>query len=340
MEKVSNVIIGNKAFVFLNDAITLKRSQLITAQMYDLKEKGYHVTLKINSEGGEVLAGWNIMDAIITTEADTHIIGIAASMAGVIAQFGKRRYINDNGIGHAHPPEGGHGEVIEMVRASLKTAMLSRSNLTEDQVTAFFKEGGKNNFFDADEMKSQGLVDEIVVTGQPRISIENQDKSEVFQIFNKLITNNNMDSEIKNELDSSKKEVGKLSNKLELLEGEKETLTNSLKEQAEVASTLKSENEELKNKLAEVEKEKAEVLITNAIEQGKIKEADKEKWNERAVKDFEAISDILNEVNSADFIVENTLSDKKSKPFAEMNEEEKADLARKNPEMYNKLIMK
>lgn len=340
MEKVSNFIIGNNAFVLLDDMITLERSKRITSQIYDFAEKGYHVTLKINSEGGEVLAGWNIADALITTNSDTHIIGLAASMAGVVAQFGNKRYINDNGIGHAHPPQGGGSEVKEMVRKSLKTALLSRSNLSEDQVTAFFKEGGGNNFFDADEMKAKGLVDEIIVTNQPVISIENKDKSEVFQFFNKLITNNSMDLEIKNELDSSKKEVGKLTNKLEMLEGVNETLTNSLKEHTDSVKALEDENEVLKNKLAEANKSKAVVLIENAIEKGSVSRDKKDDMIEKATNNYDLVSELLNDIKSADFVVENSFSDKEAKPFNKMSGEEKAELARTSPEMYNKLIMK
>lgn len=340
MENISNIIIGNDAFVLLNSEITQASSKLITAQIYDLKEQGFHVTLKINSTGGEVLAGWNIIDALITTESDTHIIGIAASMAGVIAQFGKRRLANDNAIGMIHPPQGGHNEVIEMVRASLKTALTSRSKLNDIDIQKYLGEGGTENFFDADQMERLGLIDEKIITNQPVISIENKDKSKVFQFFNKLITNNSMDLEIKNELDSSKKEVGKLTNKLEMLEGVNETLTNSLKENADSVKTLEDENEVLKNKLAEANKSKAVVLIENAIEKGSVSRDKKDDMIEKATNNYDLVSELLNDIKSADFVVENSFSDKEAKPFNKMSGEEKAELARTNPEMYNKLIMK
>jgi ATP-dependent protease ClpP protease subunit len=335
-----NKLLDGEAYLLLNSEITLENSLLITNEMYDLKAQGYHITLKINSGGGLVLPAYNIIDALITTESDTHIIGLAASMAGVVAQFGKRRFANDNAIGMIHPPEGGNTEVREMVREALKKALTSKSKLSDEEITSYLGTEGQDTFFNADTMLEKGLVDKIITTNVLVNTVDNMDKNELFEIFNKLITDETMDVKNEIELKAIQDEKAVLANKLETVEVEKTTLTNSLKEANEQIETLKAEGEVMKAELATSNKEKAEALINSAIEAGKIKEADKAKWEENAVSNYGLVSDMLTNIQTGDFVIENTLSNAVVKNFAEMTPDEKATLARTNPTKYNELILK
>ena len=338
--KYSNRLLDGEAFVLLNEEITQHNSMMIAEEIYFLKAQGFHMTLKINSVGGSVLAGWNIIDALITTESDTHIIGLAASMAGVISQFGVKRLANDNAIGMIHPPSGGSGEVIEMVRSSLKKALTSRSNLSKIEIDSYLDATGTENFFDASELLEKGLIDEIVETGIKSEAIDNKNTEELFQIFNKQIKEKAMDIDLKNELKTANDEKAVLASQVEGLTGEKKTLTNSLSESATKVTELETEVGELKNQLGEANKSKATVLITNAIEKGILSEDKKDEMIDKATENYELVNSLLGEIKAPEMVIENFMNNDKTKNFADMNEEEKADFARKNPEAYNKLILK
>ena len=336
-----NKLLEGEAYLLLNDEITAENSILIANEMYDLKAQGYHITLKINSVGGSVLAGYNIIDALITTESDTHIIGLAASMAGVIAQFGKKRYANDNAIGMIHPPQGGSNDVIEMVRESLKKALTSKSKLTELEITSYLAVNGTENYFDAETMLAKGLIDEIVPTNVLVNTVNSYEKTELFEIFNKLITNEEMEVKDEKELQAIQGEKAVLANKLETAEAEKETLTNSIEDANKTIEALKAEIESMKAEIATSNKAKAEALINSAVEAGKIKEDKKDKFIEDATTNYSLVAELLSNIQSGDFVVENSLNTLSTiKNFADMTNEEKANLARTNPTKYNELISK
>ena len=64
------------------------------------------INIRINSAGGSMLDGYSIFNAIKNSakECDTYTDGVAASIAGVIFQAGKRRYMNDFGKLMIHAP--------------------------------------------------------------------------------------------------------------------------------------------------------------------------------------------------------------------------------------------
>lgn len=329
----TNRLLEGQAFVLLNDEITLHNSAMIADEMYWLKSEGYKITLKINSPGGAVLAGWNIVDALITTKSDTHVIGLAASMAGVVAQFGVKRYANDNAIGMIHPPKGGDNqEFIEIVRAGLKKALTSKSKLTSEEIDQYMSENSGDYFFSAVEMKEKGLIDEIVETGQ-KIDVENKDKKELFQIFNSIITDSEMDNDVKNELKAIREEKDQLIDKITELENSKKTLGDE-------NETLKNENTALKEQVETANKTKAEELINRALKSGKVKEDEKEGFIKDAINNYELVAKFIDKIQDSSGAIEDLINETNNqKSFADMSEEEKAELARNKPEMYNKLIM-
>lgn len=325
-----NRIINGTGFVLLNGGISMKNSAMIAQELYDIKAKGIHPVLKINSGGGSVLGGYNIVDAVKTTGADTHIIGIAASMAGIIAQFGAKRMANDHAIAMIHPPTG-TGDIIEMVRAGLQTALKGRSKFSEDEVLALFEDGAKDEFYNAESMEKFGLIDEIIPTHEKAIEIGNKTKTELFEIYNNLINTEKMDLDVQNELKSLREENAKISG-----------LEADNKAQKEELEAVKAENVTLCEQVKAEQKIKAETLIKNAIESGKLKEADSEKWTDNAVNNFELVSDMLSEITvDNSMVVEDLLNvDNKKKTLKEMSQVERAELAKNQPEVYNNLILK
>jgi ATP-dependent protease ClpP protease subunit len=338
----TNRIIENEAFILLNEDINFTNSAMIAEEMYWHHAQGLKITVKINSVGGNVMAGYNIIDAIKQTNADTHIIGVAASMAGIISQFGKRRMANNNAVIMIHPPSGTDNDLKEIMRASLGKMLTERSKLSEEEVTNMLKDDSPEVFMDAQEMLSKGLVDEIVETNHPK-AVAN-DAKEYFYIYNKYVNNK-----------STKMDFTKIKNTLELADNATEDrvvekikdLKNDLedtKTKQEAAELAKSETEkelkEVKAKLASFQESQVKDLIENAVKEGRIEETGKEKWTDLANKDFALAKQTLESISvapqhSADYIEVG----KEKKKFKDMTPEEKADLARKDPKVYNKMIL-
>lgn len=131
----------------------------------------------INSTGGSVVDGYNICNAILKTKTkvDTYCAGIAASMAGVIFQCGRKRIMADYGILMYHNPystdstdqESG---VLASMRESLNRIIAQKSGM-DSQAVALMME--RTTFINAEEAQTMGLCDEIESTAglnAPRMS--------------------------------------------------------------------------------------------------------------------------------------------------------------------------
>lgn len=332
-----NRIIDGQGFVFLPKNITYDNSAVTTKEIYDMKAAGLHPIVKINGMGGHVLGAYSIIDAIKTTEADTHITGLAASVHGIIAQHGKNRIADSHAIGMFHPPAGGEA-IIELVRDGLKDQLSGRSKLSGDQIDKIMNSGSKNRFMKASEMKEFSLVDEVIPSHQIVDLPENATKEELFNIYNKLITNDEQmnDLDITNELNSLRKEKEKISSQVTDLETKNSAITEELE-------TVKAENKTLCEEIAVVNKAKAELLVKNAVEANKIKKEDSEKWVKNATENYDMVNDLLEGIQvSNDIVVEDLLDSggaSEVKTFNTMSDDEQADLARSNPELYNKEIL-
>ena len=109
---------------------------------YLVNEGVTDLTIDINSIGGSVVEGFGIFAAIKDSPINitTRVVGIAASMAGIISQAGDKRVIMDYGLFHAHGPQVPEGKVVEATLVnkmleSLKIMISSKANLSEDKIT-------------------------------------------------------------------------------------------------------------------------------------------------------------------------------------------------------------
>lgn len=344
--RYTNRIIDNEAFILLNDEITPSNASMIAEEMYWHKANNLSITLKINSPGGNVFAGYTIMDAVLTTKADTHIIGIAASMAGIIYLVGNKRKANSNASLMIHPPTGGSAEILEIIRKQLKNLLTGRSKLSEDEVTNLMADGAKDNFYDISQMIEMGIVDEVVDVNQ-KVIAKSTNPKELYAIYNKIITEEKkMDlKEIKNTLDLSQnaseerviEAVAELKQKYSTSEEQVETLqTKKAELEAKVAEYEQKETQMIENRAKE--------LVEGAIADGRIQEDMKDSWLSLAKNSYDTVKktfDGLKKDEQKMFSVADLLDDKKGvKAFKDMTEEEKAKLARENPEAYNRALEK
>lgn len=342
--KYTNRIKDNEAFILLNDEITLQNSAMIADEMYWHHAQGLQITVKINSPGGNVIGGYSIIDAVLTTKANTHVIGLAASMAGIIFLFGKKRIANSNATLMIHPPTGGDKKFLEIIRQQLKDILVGRSNMSEDEVTSLIGEGGVDSFYNIDQMEKMGLVDERINVNQP-VSIQNKNPQELYAVYNSIITN-------KAEMD-----LKEIKNTLKLADNASEERVNEavrdLKskytEAEEKILNLEVEKEELTNKVKDYEKKEKELsetrakeLIENAVKAGKITEQGKEAWLKSAQNDYDLAKQTLESLKASEeqFSVSDLINQQGQKSFKDMTQAEKEKLARENPEAYNKLVEK
>lgn len=282
------------------------------------------VTIDINSIGGNIKEGFSIFSAIKDTKmfTTTKVVGIAASMAGMISQAGDRRIIKDYGILHTHGPQTPSGKsadkgMLDIMKASLKTILMSKAEISEDRANELLS---KENVFTAVEAMELGFFDEVETTRglKPSFDVSNS-MEELFTMANQFIDDNNqnnkqmkelntllgLENEAKEEavfeaiksLNEKASKVEELENSNDELKSSIETLNNQVTELTNGLGSKDEEISELKNELNESLKLNAAELIENSIKLGKIKEDSKEAWINAATNDFKGTKSLLEGIN-------------------------------------------
>lgn len=291
---VKNRIINGQGTVFLDDEVTHFTGQDLSRLILDFKSNGIEPIVNINSIGGSVFAGYQIIDSMLQVQANSHISGLAASIAAIIALHGSYRTANDYSVMMLHQASGKNSELNALVNASLRK-ILEKSSLPIEKINAIFDEG-KDLFFDSSEMLQYGLIDKIVETDRKKkVDYTQTNCKEMWEVFNSIINNNqNMDL-VKNKLNLSASATEQdVLNKIAIIESEKSTLEALAKESANEVNALKTENSELKNKLQELEESNAEAekVAANAFAEAlvsakKIVKEDIQNWTDLYISNKE-----------------------------------------------------
>lgn len=130
------------------------------------------ITLVILNPGGEIHAGNAIIDTMMTCGCDirTVVIGIAASMAAVIASCGTKgkRFIGTNAEMMIHQALGGvSGQTSDILRSAnhiqklndrLYTLLARNAGVSVEQISA---DCDRDTYLDAEETIRYGLADHI-----------------------------------------------------------------------------------------------------------------------------------------------------------------------------------
>ncbi|GAB3194698.1 ATP-dependent protease ClpP protease subunit/outer membrane biosynthesis protein TonB [Pontibacter aydingkolensis] len=291
-----------------------------------------NLEIRINSGGGSVLAGYDIVDALLTTPMNTttYIAGMAGSMAGVIAMAGKTVRIVNYGLLMIHSVGGiDNPAVIEKFNQSLIAIFNTRPGINKSYMEQLM---AKETFFTAQEAIDAGFVDEIVATNHTITQdARNTSLEELVNIYNKIdikvmeepkveetvienaevvvetpevINEEAVTEEVIAEPEEAKVEEPKeeavaeesadeLKAKLEELAKANEVLTAKLAEQEKVANELvEKENNRLK-----AEKEAKEMAVINsALEAGKITADVKDTWVNFIKIDFDGAKKALDNI--------------------------------------------
>lgn len=244
------------------------------------------IQIWINSIGGVVIDGFNIISAILKskTPVDTYNVGMSVSIAGVIFMCGRNRVSMDYSLFMAHSPNGGNDdEVLKLMQGSLATVLSAKCDLTVEQMSDLMT---KTTWLDSNEMLDMGLSTEVETTdsnNKKRVKQATDKQQELRLITNKLITTKN------------KKSMLKVTNKLGLNDdANEENILNAIKEienkSASEKEAMAKQIEEAKNALKEME-DKYNAL---EIELESEKEAQKEKEATNMVKNFADVGRIAN----------------------------------------------
>ena len=161
--------------IFLNGPVEDGMSALICAQLLFLEAENpkKEISMYINSPGGSVTAGFAIYDTMqyIKSPVATLSVGMAASMGAFLLMGGAKgkRACTPNTRIVLHQPSGGfsgqasdvarHAEDIVATKRRLNELYAKHCGRTYEEVESTLD---RDNFMNAEEAKTWGLVDEII----------------------------------------------------------------------------------------------------------------------------------------------------------------------------------
>lgn len=122
------------------------------------------ILVKIVSEGGSVMEGMKIFDAILTsnTPVDTYNGGVCASIAGAIFMAGRKRYMADYAQFMTHPVSGANEDKTTVAFTdSICNMIQSKSNISKESVAYMM---GSTTWIGATECMMHGLCTDIINT--------------------------------------------------------------------------------------------------------------------------------------------------------------------------------
>jgi len=161
--------------IFITGGVEDHMASVITAQLLFLESENpkKDIYMYINSPGGVVTAGLAIHDTMhyIRPEVGTVCIGQAASMGSFLlaaGQPGKRVALTNSRI-MIHQPSGGAQGMASDIEIQAKEILRMRHRLntlyakyTGKTVEEIERAMDRDNFLEADEAKTFGLIDEVM----------------------------------------------------------------------------------------------------------------------------------------------------------------------------------
>lgn len=255
-----------------------------------------YIDITINSEGGSVSDGYSIFSAIQNAnqagvKVDTYVKGAAASMAGIIAMAGRKKYIMDYGFFMLHNPSidsenlsEKDKEILNIIKTSLTNIFIGKTGIDAATIENMMNE---ETWMSPDIAVSKGFFDEVIASGL-KIAANGNVISNYRYICNQLI----IDKKIKNEMEDKNKveevkQINAMTEELNLMKSELEK--------------IKNEKEELEKRLAEKEaaeieanKQAATEFVDNSIKEGLLSEESREDSLSIAISNLASLKNIVN----------------------------------------------
>lgn len=161
--------------VMISGPIDMAMANTVVAQLLFLESENPNadISLYLNTPGGEVNAGWAIMDTMqyIKPDVSTIGMGMVASMGSVLLAAGKKgkRFVLPNTEVMIHQPLAGtQGQVTDMeihvanFKRTKEKLIKQMAEFTGRKEKELFDAMERDNYMDAEAAKKFGLVDEIL----------------------------------------------------------------------------------------------------------------------------------------------------------------------------------
>ncbi len=162
--------------IMINGEIESRMASTVVAQLLFLESENPNadISLYINSPGGEISAGWAIMDTMqyIKSPVTTIGMGLVASMGSVLLAAGEKgkRFALPNTEIMIHQPLGGmQGQATDMeiemnqMQRVKKTLVKQMAEFTGRKEKELLTAMDRNNWMDPEQAKDFGLIDGILV---------------------------------------------------------------------------------------------------------------------------------------------------------------------------------
>ena len=162
--------------VMVSGPIETNMANTIVAQLLFLESENPNadISMYINSPGGDVTAGWAIMDTMqyIKPKVSTIGMGLVASMGSVLLAAGAKgkRFVLPNTEIMIHQPSSGtQGQVTDMEISLRETQRVKQviikqmSEFTGRKEKEVFDAMERDNWMDAEAAKKFGLIDDILI---------------------------------------------------------------------------------------------------------------------------------------------------------------------------------
>ena len=162
--------------IMLSGEVNDDTANLVVAQLLFLESEDpdKDIYLYINSPGGSITAGMAIYDTMqyIKPDVNTICIGMAASMGAFLLSCGAKgkRFALPNSEIMIHQPLGGfkgqatdidiHARRILKIKETLNKILSENTNQPIEKIK---NDVERDYFMDAEEAKSYGLVDEVII---------------------------------------------------------------------------------------------------------------------------------------------------------------------------------
>lgn len=318
VESEEPIMLINKHIGFDNDEGQGVDGSLFQEELLRLDGLGKkRIQVWINSPGGVVMDGYNIYNAILKskTKVDTYNVGIAASIAAVIFQAGRKRIMADYSLLMYHNPYGGDSVELKKMRESIGVMISERTGKSLEEVLKIMD---RTTWITASEALLSGFTDEVEYSkdnntkhGNAKAmwesgkAIANSILKPKYKTMNKvanklgLMAEANEDSIIA-AIDKMEDESSKMEEKLAKMQEKFDAKKNECDELEAKMDEFKKKAEDAKNeaKIAEEDAKKSEAknMVENFVKIGKIKNESAEKWVAKAVVDFDGVKNLLEEL--------------------------------------------
>lgn len=272
------------------------------------KENVTDCDLLINSGGGSTMDGFTIGEYLEGSTINFHgmVVGMAASMAGVILQFCTTRESYKYARIMTHKVKGStHGEaeqirayadLVEQEETKIVSKFIERTGKDQKTVLGWMK-SGVDFWMDANKALENNLIDAIIDNGKkietsneatPQELLNSYEENYAFAVANyteneqDLTTNTNM----KNQLIAVLAVAGVVEANSNPTD---ETIMGEVKALIEKANRTQTAETALET----FKKDQAQVLVANALKEGKITAAEKEQFLLDAVENHALVAKSL-----------------------------------------------